>query len=199
MSSFVLTRKFLFFACLRDLRDKVLKRIKKALKSNQKQLDLRAMRHLDIILAKKLVSSICPRDDFGEAKNPYISRLFRILWVIPTRKCIFNKGYFGWFLVRFYGCFCVALSQLSPFNRQSVVKSVVTLWLKNQKRDMDFMLISITQSAYFSMLCTRRSKTGIIKLRISPRLPHPRQSHQCVPQSHKILEWIFRCNFRGFC
>ena len=69
----------------RDLRDKVLKRIKKALKSNQKQLDLRAMRHLDIILAKKLVSSICPRDDFGEAKNPYISRLFRIPWVIPTR------------------------------------------------------------------------------------------------------------------
>ena len=63
----------------------MLKRIKKALKSNQKQLDLRAMRHLDIILAKKLVSSICPRDDFGEAKNPYISRLFRIPWVIPTR------------------------------------------------------------------------------------------------------------------
>lgn len=45
---------------------------KKALKSNRKQLDLRAMRHLDIILTKKPVSSISPRDDFGEAKSPYI-------------------------------------------------------------------------------------------------------------------------------
>ena len=64
----------------------MLKRIKKALKSNQKQLDLRAMRHLDIILAKKLASSICPQDDFGGPKKPYISSLFRIPWVIPTRQ-----------------------------------------------------------------------------------------------------------------
>ena len=94
MSSFVLTRKFLFFACLRDLRDKVLKRIKKALKSNQKQLDLRAMRHLDIILAKKLVSSICPQDDFGGPKNPYISRLFRIPWCSRAKQDILERANF---------------------------------------------------------------------------------------------------------
>ena len=69
----------------RDLRDKVLKRIKKALKSNQKQLDLRAMRHFDIILVKKRMSSICPHGGLQEPKKPYISRVFRFPWVIPTR------------------------------------------------------------------------------------------------------------------
>ena len=31
------------------------------------------------------MSSICPQEAFGEPKNPYKSRLFRIPWVIPTR------------------------------------------------------------------------------------------------------------------
>ena len=73
----------------RDLRDKVLKRIKKALKSNQKQLDLRAMRHFDIILVKKLMSSNCPRGTFGEPKKPCKSRAFGFPWVIPTHPCVF--------------------------------------------------------------------------------------------------------------
>ena len=148
MSSFVLTRKFLFFACLRDLRDKVLKRIKKALKSNQKQLDLRAMRHLDIILAKKLVSSICPRDDFGEAKNPYISRLFRIPWVIPTRLRVLSHSYFspyfGLIPMRFLSfCFvflCI-LCVLSPFGTVLVSKFGIN-FLKNWRRKNPLFFLS---------------------------------------------------------
>ena len=80
MSSNVLTEDFFIFALMRDSRDNSFKRIKKALKSNQKQLDLRAMRHFDIILAKKPVSSNCPHGTFGEPKKPCKSRVFGIPW-----------------------------------------------------------------------------------------------------------------------
>jgi hypothetical protein len=58
-------------------------------------------------------------------KTPYVARLFAVFGIIPTRKCLSNMGYLGWFLVRFYGGFCVVFSHLSSFNRQSVVKGVV--------------------------------------------------------------------------
>lgn len=78
------------FARLGDKRDKSFRRIKKAPKSNQKQLDLRAMRHFGIILVKKLMSSNCPRGTFGEPKKPCKSRVFGFPWVIPTLLTLTN-------------------------------------------------------------------------------------------------------------
>ena len=73
--------------------------------------------------------------------------------LIPIRKCISNTCYFGWLLVRFYGCFYAVLSPLSTLYLQSVVKSVVTFYgTKKPKKRKIYSLFRVSQSYIFFKL-----------------------------------------------